>query len=244
MRTRIVRPKASQLVPLMATGTRGTRERRAKKAAPSSSGNSSRSPAWIRPSPAIATTPPCPKTVSTLRVASMRSSLVGRNGMAVPVQRMIRFRAPFDMSLSFGPKKYSRGRHGRVAMRTKGSVQLWWLKQQQRGSGREPVAALHPDPEEGPDGQPGEQHRQAVAEQLARPGHPTGRWRGGPGAPADPLVARRHRLSHPGRSRRDRGDRSGRGSATRPGALPAPGGSPRSGRARRTSPRPDRRGPR
>ena len=69
----------------------------------------------------------------TLRVASIRSFLPGLNGIAVPVHFISRLRPPVDMSSSFGPKKYRRGRHGRVAMRTNGSAQLWWLKHSSAG---------------------------------------------------------------------------------------------------------------
>jgi len=37
------------------------------------------------------------------------------------------------MSSSFGPKKNSRGRIGRVAIRTNGSLQLRWLKHRTAG---------------------------------------------------------------------------------------------------------------
>ena len=96
---------------------------------PSLSGSRSRSPGWIRPSPAIATMPPSPITAPTRRVASSRSFLPGLYGMAVPVQCMTRFRPPTCMSSSFGPKKKSRGRNGRIAMSMNGSDQLRWLKQ-------------------------------------------------------------------------------------------------------------------
>ena len=56
-RTRTRPPKRSQLVPLMAIGTSGTCERRAKYAGPSLSGSRPVSSGPIRPSPAIATTP-------------------------------------------------------------------------------------------------------------------------------------------------------------------------------------------
>ena len=55
--------------------------------------------------------------------------MAGLYGIAVPVQVISRFRPPDDMSSSFGPKNDSRGRIGRVAISTNGSVQLRWLKQ-------------------------------------------------------------------------------------------------------------------
>ena len=113
----------------MAIGTIGTPERMAKYAAPSLSGSSPLSLAWIRPSPAIATTPPPSMTAPTRRVASSRSFLPGLYGIAVPVQSMIRLRPPTRMSSSFGPKKDSRGRNGSTAISTNGSDQLRWLKQ-------------------------------------------------------------------------------------------------------------------
>ena len=50
-------------------------------------------------------------------------------GSCVPVQCISRFRPPTAMSSSFGPKNDSRGRNGRTAISTNGSVQLRWLKQ-------------------------------------------------------------------------------------------------------------------
>ena len=51
-------------------------------------------------------------------------------------------------------------------MSANGSAQLWWLKQSRpaRSAGVEP---FDPDPEHGPDGQPGERHRDPVADGLA-----------------------------------------------------------------------------
>ena len=83
----------------------------------------------MRPSPAMATTPPDAMTAATRRVASSRSFLPGLYGIVVPVQDMIRFRPPTAMSSSFGPKNQSRGRSGRTAIRANGSAQLRWLKQ-------------------------------------------------------------------------------------------------------------------
>jgi hypothetical protein len=127
--TRIRRPNPSQLVPWIAIGTSGTPSRRAKYAGPSFSGPTLDSNGWIRPSPAIATTPPAARTAWTRRVATRRSFLPGRYGMVVPVQVISRFRPPTDMSSSFGPKNASRGRIGSVAINTNGSAQLRWLKQ-------------------------------------------------------------------------------------------------------------------
>ena len=83
-RIRTVRPKPSQLVPLIATGTIGTPARSAKNAVPSASGRSSRSPRWIRPSPKMTMTQPSSSTRWTRRAVSSRSVFSGRYGIAKP----------------------------------------------------------------------------------------------------------------------------------------------------------------
>src|SRR2546428_733803 len=75
----------------------------------------------------------------TRGVAPSRSFFPVLYGTALPTQLISRFRPPFDMSSSLGPKKYRRGRIGNDAIRMNGSTQLWWLKQYRHGpSGRLP----------------------------------------------------------------------------------------------------------
>ena len=59
----------------------------------------------------------------TRRVTPSKSCFPGLYGIADPVQAIRRFRPPTDMSSSFGPKKYSRGRRGKAAIRMNGSTQ-------------------------------------------------------------------------------------------------------------------------
>ncbi len=113
----------------MASGMTGTPARRAKYAVPSASGSSSRSPRWILPSPAITITHPSSRIRVTRRVVSSMSVFAGRYGIPKPAHEMSRLRAPFVMSSSFGPNIAYFGAAGSAASRTRGSVQLRWLKQ-------------------------------------------------------------------------------------------------------------------
>ena len=65
----------------------------------------------------------------TLRVVSSMSVLAGRYGIPKPAQEISRLRAPFVMSSSLGPNIAYFGTAGSAASRTRGSVQLRWLKQ-------------------------------------------------------------------------------------------------------------------
>src|SRR3990172_635279 len=132
-RTRSRPRKPSHDSPFSATGTMGTPARKAKYAAPAWSGRSARSPTWIRPSPALASTPPALNTACTRRVVSRRSVFAGLNGTGAPVQYMSWLRGPTRRSSSLGPNKYSRGRSGKSANRRNGSIQLRWLKQRRAG---------------------------------------------------------------------------------------------------------------
>jgi hypothetical protein len=83
----------------------------------------------MRPSPAIATTPPALNTRLVRRVASRRSFLAGLYGIVAPLHVIRRLRPPTLISSSLGPKKYSLGWIGSTAIRMNGSIQFMWLKQ-------------------------------------------------------------------------------------------------------------------